>query len=258
MGIGHSARPRAELRPYLLTDDPFHLEELQFQANQILGFGAYHRTENKLQIVYPGETRGFAWSMRTMFQLAAVTPQATPSWLKPRAYWKRIVDDNLTWFTRHYVDNPAPPCAIFFRWPAHRRRRNVAGGFRRVLSRLGRNAGLRRVAQGVPLEAEVYLARRAATAAGRVSGAWPYYIRLAKSDPDSLYTERSKAGIWLKTWKEAWEMFRANPENEVKEPFPDTTSWARHNDPGFLSYTRGVLALATHLTWRKRASRTSR
>jgi hypothetical protein len=32
--------------------------------------------------------------------------------LKLRAYW-RIVADNLTWFTKYYVDSPSPACLVF-------------------------------------------------------------------------------------------------------------------------------------------------
>ena len=76
----------------------------------------------------------------------------------------------------------------------------------------------------------------------------PYYIDIAKVDPKgSLYSETSPPDIWFKSWKEAWDKFRSDPENEVKEPFSYTTSWSQDNSRHYLIYTRGVLALATHL-----------
>jgi hypothetical protein len=247
-GLDSPHDPALNYVPFLLTGDPYHLEALQFQGNQTLGWTGYHRAENGLQIVYPGETRSFAWSMRTMFQLAKVTPETTPQWLLPRAHWKRIVDDNLKWFTKHYVDNPAPPYAVFgagtiidsvaawqedfvafcLGWGVHMGFEDWRHAFRwKLKSTLARTDGK----SGWPRQ-------------------WcsPYYFDIAKSEPkNSMYADRSPPGIWMKSWKEAWEDFRADPENKVTEPFPGGASWAQHNSPDYLIYTRGVLALATHL-----------
>jgi hypothetical protein len=247
-GLDSSHDPALNYVPFLLTGDPFHLEELQFQGNQTLGWVAYHRAQNDLQIVYPGETRSFAWSMRTMFQLAKVTPEATPQWLKPRAYWKRIVDDNLKWFTKHYVDNPAPVCSVFRAGP----RIDDIGSWQEEFVAFCLGWG---VLLGFEDWRKAFRWKVASTIA-RSDGksGWPrqwcspYYIRVTKAEPtDTLYADRSPPGIWLKSWKEAWDLFRADPENKVKEPFADSESWAQDNSPDFLIYTRGVLALAAHL-----------
>lgn len=246
-GLDAAHDPALNYIPFLLTEDPFHLEELQFQANQTLGFTSYHRGENNLQIVYPGETRSFAWSMRTMFQLAKVTPEVTPTWLKPRAHWKRIVADNLTWFTKHYVENPSPACAVFAAGP---RIDEVAGwqeDFVTFCLGWGVLLGFDEWRRAFSWKLKATLARTNGKSGWPRQWPSPYYMTLAKADPHSMYTDRSPAGIWLTSWAQAWDVFKADPQNKVEEPFPDTTTWAQHNAPDFLIYTRGVLALAAHL-----------
>jgi hypothetical protein len=246
-GLDSAHDPGLNYVPFLLTEDPFHLEELQFQGNQTLGWTGYHRAQNKLQIVYPGETRSFAWSMRTMFQLAAVTPETTPGWLKPRAHWKRIVGDNLKWFSEHYVNNPSPACAVFSAGP---RIDDVAAWQEDFVTYCLGWA----VLMGFEDWRPAFLWKLKATLA-RTDGksGWPrqwcspYYMNLAKTQPHEMYTDRSPKVEWFASWKDAWDAFRANPESKVEGPIPDTNAWAQPNSPDYLIYTRGVLALATQL-----------
>lgn len=245
--LDSSHDPALNYVPFLLTDDPFHLEELQFQGNQTLGWVAYHRSENKLQIVYPGETRSFAWSMRTMFQLASVTPEATPKWLKPRSHWKRIVADNLKWFTKHYVENPSPACAVFSAGP---RIDDVAGWQEDFVTFCLGWAVLMGFEEWRPAfrwKLKATLARSNGKSGWPRRWCSPYYMDVAKTEPDGMYTDRSPPDIWLTSWKDAWETFRKDPDNKVEGPIADTNSWAQSNSPDFLIYTRGVLALATQL-----------
>ena len=245
--LDSSHDPALNYVPFLLTGDPFHLEELQFQGNQTLGYTSYHRGENGLQLVYPGETRSFGWSMRTMFQLAAVTPEQTPQWLKPRAYWKRIVNDNLKWFTKHFVDNPLPPCSVF---SVGTRIDEVAAWQEDMVALClgwGVLLGFEDWRKAFRWKLNSTLARTNGKSGWPRQWCAPYYMSVAKGEPHSMYADRSPPGIWLKSWKEAWDRFRADPENKVKEPFADSTSWAQENSPDYLIYTRGVLALATHL-----------
>lgn len=246
-GLDTSHDPALNFVPFLLTEDPFHLEELQFQGNQTLGYTSYHRSENKLQIVYPGETRSFAWSMRTMFQLAKVTPETTPKWLQPRRYWRRIVADNLTWFTKHYVENPSPACAVFSAGP---RIDEVAGwqeDFTTFCLGWAVLMGFEEWRPAFRWKLKATLARSNGKSGWPRQWCSPYYMSLAKAEPHSMYTDRSPKDIWLSSWKDGWEHFRADKDNKVEEPFRDATSWAQPNSPDFLTYTRGVLALASQL-----------
>ncbi len=102
--------------PWLLTDDPFFLEEMQFGCNWQILYNQYHRTVQGLQgLVYPGQTRSFAWGLRDLFQLAASCPAAVPSWLRPKSYWQSCVDDNKAYALK-YVNSPARIHALFKTW----------------------------------------------------------------------------------------------------------------------------------------------
>jgi hypothetical protein len=102
--------------PWLLTDDPYYLEELQFSGNWQILYGQYHRNLNKLQgMVYPGQTRAFAWGLRDLFQLAATCPVSVPSWLRPRSYWRSCVNDNRL-YAEKFVKSPARIHALFKTW----------------------------------------------------------------------------------------------------------------------------------------------
>jgi hypothetical protein len=240
--------PALNYLPYLLTDDPYHLEELQFQGNQTLGYSSYHRSETGLQLVYPGETRAFAWSMRTMFQLAKVTPEATPAWLLPRAHWRRIVADNLKWFTAHYVDNPSPVCSVFH---AGTRIDSIAAwqeDFLALCLGWGVHLGFEEWRKAYRWKLQSSLDRSNGTSGWPPQWCCPYYFYAAKAEPeDMLYSERSPPDIWFKSWAEAWKAYQADEENEVREPFSNKWSWAQPNSPHYLIYLRGVLAFATHL-----------
>ena len=78
--------------PFLLTGDPYFLEELQYSDlfclietppphNTAANFG-----DNMVQV------RGFAWAVRNRMQLAKVTPAAAPSWMYNQAYIKHFLD----------------------------------------------------------------------------------------------------------------------------------------------------------------------
>jgi hypothetical protein len=102
--------------PWLLTDDPYFLEELQFGVNwRILWNRTPRQDQNLGGLMYPGETRAFAWGLRDLFQLTASCPVSVPSWLRPRSYWQTCVDDNLK-FALKYVNSPARIHSTFRVW----------------------------------------------------------------------------------------------------------------------------------------------
>jgi hypothetical protein len=102
--------------PWLLTEDPYFLEELQFSSNWQLLFNQYHRSLQGLQgLVYPGETRSFAWGLRDLCVLAASCPVLVPRWLRPRSYWRSCVDDNRA-YAEKFQKSPARIHALFKTW----------------------------------------------------------------------------------------------------------------------------------------------
>jgi hypothetical protein len=240
--------PALSYVPYLLTGDPYFLETLQFQGNQALGWTNYHRGSG-LQVVDPGQTRGEAWSLRTIFQLAKVSPDAPPKWLLPRAYWKHVLDDNRTYFTRTYINQTARASTVFH---AATKLSAIAGWQEDFLAcMLGWG-----VLMGFDEWRPAFLWKLQATLA-RTNGksGWPrqfcspYYYLIAKDLHDPV-TEASgiSPDVWFKDWAEAWKVFRSDPNNKVAEPFTDDVSWQEGGmTPDYLIYTRGVLALAAAL-----------
>jgi hypothetical protein len=108
-----SHTPGAAYLPYLLTGDPYYLEALQALATYSICCDAYARIHEKLPgLVTTGQTRGFAWCMRFLFQAGAVTPDNAPSWLLPRSYWRKAIVDNRTYMQR-FMDSPARLHKVF-------------------------------------------------------------------------------------------------------------------------------------------------
>ena len=72
--------------PFLLTGDPYYLEELQFTANaDVLAQPPSSR--------WRLNGRGLAWGLRNSLYAWAATPEHVPDWLLPRDYWSRHVDE---------------------------------------------------------------------------------------------------------------------------------------------------------------------
>jgi hypothetical protein len=243
--LNTSHDPALNYVPYLLTGDPYYLEELQFQGNQLLGATNYYR--GKLQSVYPGETRSYAWSMRTMFQLAKVTPVAVPHWLKPRAYWKHIVDDNRTFFTQTFINSPMRSSTVFH---AATDLREI-GGWQEDFLAFSLGWG---VWMGFAEWRPAYLWKLQATLS-RTNGksGWPrqwcspYYYPIGTNIQEPHDPAKNAPNTWFKDWAEAWEALKANPEAKVPPSFTDQTSWQEPISADFLVYTRAALAFATDL-----------
>jgi hypothetical protein len=93
--------------PYLLTGDPYHLEDLQFQANWNWGwFSPQYRPAI-------AQARQFAWDLRTLAQVTKMTPATVPSWLLPKAQWAARLEVWRQYFEAEYVNNPRLDRALF-------------------------------------------------------------------------------------------------------------------------------------------------
>jgi hypothetical protein len=93
--------------PYLLTGDPYYLEELQFQANWDWGAMPADYRPNAPQ------SRHFAWAMRNLFQACRITPSPLPSWMLPSSYWRGRVDVIRQWFETYFVNADRPDKSVF-------------------------------------------------------------------------------------------------------------------------------------------------
>ena len=252
--MDESHYPGVSYLPYILTGDPYFLEELQFQGTQVLGWTAFFRALTKRQIVFPGQTRGYAWSLRAIFQLAKVTPKATPKWLKANAYWSRVLNDNKEWFTSAYLRNQSPASTVFH---AATQLTSIAAWQEDFLA-LVFGWG---VWMGFADWREIYLWKLQATLA-RTNGTsgWPrqycspYYYKIGRDLPSTFVDPAAvKPQLWFRSWKEAWDAFVVDPERAqtfvsgTPGKFTDETSYQETLENDYLIYTRGVLAAATQL-----------
>ena len=118
---------------YILTGDPFYLENLQFQANWLVGKNtAHHGSPGSSFIVNlcdinnfafaPSDTfqvfpswlsqcRGLGWALRDYAAAYIATPASVPGWLLPKSYFSQALDDNATfaddWGTNYDSLNPS-------------------------------------------------------------------------------------------------------------------------------------------------------
>ncbi len=101
---------------WMLTDDPYLLEELQFGVNRHLLDASYHRFANNLHgMMQPNQTRAYAWGLRDLFMVTRTTPASVPSWLLPQSYWQACLDDNKT-YAMKFVNSTARVHALFRTW----------------------------------------------------------------------------------------------------------------------------------------------
>ena len=88
---GHS--PDVYYVPFLVTGDPYMLEEMQFQATY-----DHMRMQGTKHWGVHDALRSHAWTMRTLAHCIAATPAgALPSWLQPKSYWEAYVAEALMW-----------------------------------------------------------------------------------------------------------------------------------------------------------------
>jgi len=89
--------------PYLVTGDHYYLEELQFWGMfDVFSANPAYREWAK-GLVKPEQVRGQAWALRSLAQVAYITPDND----RLKAHFDRILDSNLDWFNANYSDNPS-------------------------------------------------------------------------------------------------------------------------------------------------------
>ena len=101
---------------WMLTDDPYYLEELQFGVQWRQLWSSSTRINTQLWGLISGfEPRAFAWAIRDVSLLASSTPAAVPKWLLPRSAWKSCLDDHLS-YSNWFVRSPTRLCTLFRAW----------------------------------------------------------------------------------------------------------------------------------------------
>jgi hypothetical protein len=106
--IDSAHQPALSYLPFLLTGDPYFLENLQRQAAFII-------MENPSAPV-PGygvlQPRATGWSSRTRAQAAKVSPDHPPSWLLPKATFRKGIEQWADFFVPRTVRSTAPERAV--------------------------------------------------------------------------------------------------------------------------------------------------
>ena len=98
--------PSVSYVPWLLTGDPYYLEEMQF-------------TTNYQQLSLPADSRWMvmgrylAWPTRAVAELVASCPDVVPSWLLPRSYWQHWLDEARGHIEARAANNSDPYCFVF-------------------------------------------------------------------------------------------------------------------------------------------------
>ncbi len=100
--------PALNYLPFALTGDPYFLENLQAQVMQDVIAGPRPVTPQ----FWIGQIRAQAWFTRSLMQTVRCTPDRPPSWLLPRAPFKKLLDWNLAGLTA-LANRGDPPCALF-------------------------------------------------------------------------------------------------------------------------------------------------
>ncbi len=111
--VDDAHQPQLTYVAYLITGDPYYLEELQFQANwHMWSHGSMHG----IGLVIASQVRGLAWTLRQVALAAGATPDTVPPWLLPRDYFLRKLENNRKWFMEQTVDS-IDPLAQTFHFP---------------------------------------------------------------------------------------------------------------------------------------------
>jgi hypothetical protein len=239
--------PAAAFLPYVLTDDPYFLEELEAQGTFAMFQDAWHRNLRKLPgLVYPGETRGFAWSMRSLFQLGVVASEKPPRWLNSRDYWRRCIGDNLA-YARLFMESPARVHKIFHAFI----RSDMIAGWQNsfVATTLGTAVWMGYDDWRDAYRWFCYGVMQQCNGRSGWNRQWPtpyYYHPLRSRESTSVIPDTSLDSQTDASWAEAWERFK-------KDEKIDDSGWDGHTlmqnqtGPVYYLYLRGSLALATHL-----------
>lgn len=230
-------QPALSYLPFLLTGDPYHLEQLQLTATWDVMWRPWDYRYRTTQI------RGDAWSLRTWAQAAKATPPNVPKWMLPQAYWQKLLKSYLDFHLKTFVTNPEPPRAIF----------------RTTEWEFGDNRdGLPRGTYDSPWQGEFLAAVlgwmvlmgysewrpvfdwKIGSTIARTNGqsGWPR----AQCTPYRMLFRASATSPWATSWKEAWDL-----TGSIMKLPADDPDQLDLKQLFYFPYTRGALVLAKHL-----------
>lgn len=228
--------PNNSYVPFLLTEDPYHLEEMQFALSESYWSNQYRWAGvlgNSMQ------SRGMAWASRNMFQVVKVTPDVVPGWLLPKAYFASRMNATLKQITDTWVQAKAPA------WPAFSHMPLGDGGnafwqddFHTTMMGYGVLLGFE--------SWRPYYDWKLGTARARLNGTsgWP------RTQPIQYYLQQTKAFDGLApitSWADAAK-FYTEAGKTTYTPIVDTADGKlAPSDPSYRSYLLGNLSVALAL-----------
>ncbi len=234
-------QPALAYLPFLLTGDPYFLEELQYQVT-------YNFVESPPNYRFRmQQIRGNAWSMRTLGQAAMVTPDATPRWLQPRRYFRDLLNAQHDWIKSTFVDSTDTVRTVF---------RTTEQTF---LSR-----------QDGPFEPHTVVAPWQEEFQAFIFG---WLVQMGHADWEPIFRWKIGSTIARTDGRSGWIRAYCTPNHQLVREHPDSPwgrswgeSWAmnqsrlnlQYDDPNRLpldkpgkitypTYTRGALAMAVRL-----------
>jgi hypothetical protein len=113
VSMAASHMPSLCYAPYLFTDDPYYLEEMQACAlYHIVEANFFQKYESLPGLANANQARSSAWGVRTIAHCAKATPASVPSWLLPQSLHIANLADNRT-FLQRYQNSPSIAHTIF-------------------------------------------------------------------------------------------------------------------------------------------------
>ena len=236
-------QPAVAYVPFLLTGDPYHLETMQFQEtfNLLEGPG---RQEGHGSI---GQERAYAWVVRTLGQLAIVTPENPPRWLLPRSYYQDIFNIERDWLTHTFLESTEAIRTVF---------RTIDQTY------LSRNDGPLQAHTMISPWQDEFVAFMFAWLVKMGHHDWEPIARwkmgctIGRTDgksgwsrayctPYRLVLRPHRDSPWAQSWGEAWEL---NKERlDPNDSDPNRLLAQRPVEMTYPIYTRGALAMGVHL-----------
>jgi hypothetical protein len=97
--------PNESYLPFLLTEDAYHLEELAFAVNYSLLLSPMRKGG---ALIPELQLRGWAWTLRSLFQLVRSAPENPPPWLLPKAYFAKRLHLTRDYMIANWLRSSAP------------------------------------------------------------------------------------------------------------------------------------------------------
>lgn len=232
--------PAVVYLPWILTGDPYYLEELQAQVQFDI-------------ISQPGDGREFniwfairahAWALRSVAQAALTTPEDAPDWLLPRSYYKNYLDSNRDWLLNEYVNNLVPQYQLFSTT-------EKAFGDNDESPQAPQGTYSQTYMEEFELTIFAWLVRmgfedwkpivewKAKNTIGRTNGT-SGWVR-AVSTPYRQLLKTAKADPFFTNWKDSWDL----TQQRYNLTYTDPNKLAiTGNDISYPTYTEGALAAA--------------